>query len=47
MDIFNEVINNVHAYKKDIIALGGGGTHHSPLRWIEPKPSTGGVAHGV
>ena len=29
--------------KKNIIALGG----WAPPRWIEPKPSAGGVAHGV
>jgi hypothetical protein len=33
--------------KKRHNCVGGGGTHHSPPRWIEPKPSAGGVAHGV
>ena len=26
---------------------GGGATCHLSPRWVEPKPSTGGVAHGV
>jgi hypothetical protein len=25
---------------------GGGATCHLSPRWVEPKPSTGGVAHG-
>jgi hypothetical protein len=47
MDIFNEITTTCMHKKKDIIALGGGDTHHSPPQWIEPKPSAGGVAHGV
>jgi hypothetical protein len=26
---------------------GGSGTCHSPHRWIAPKPSASGIAHGV
>ena len=30
MDIFNKIINNMHASKKRHNCVGGGGTHHSP-----------------
>ncbi len=47
MDIFNKIINNMHASKKRHNCVGGGGTHHSSLRWICCIPSAGRVAHGV
>jgi hypothetical protein len=37
MDIFNEIINNVHALKKDIIALGGGVLTTRPPGELSPN----------
>jgi hypothetical protein len=47
MDIFNKIINDVHASTNRHIHAVGGGTHRSPPRWIDPQPSAGGVTCGV